>query len=306
MSEMNERFGAINPEIGGIIHLDHVNFATPDQEMATVFFINGLGLTRDPYQRADEQNMGVNVGLQQFHLPRRGEKTPPFHGMVGLVVPDLAGIKERLELLGGLGKFDGTPYSWDEQDGTVILTSPFGYRLRLHPAGSIPFLRPVGIAYVEVPVPPETADRIARFYREIVRAPVALSAIAGEKTALVTAGPHQQIRFIERALDDYNTHSMHISYYVTHYNELREAAAANGSLMGAGRGEVFFFDKIFDPDTGETIITIQNEVRSAYHPDFMRQLVNRWPIVEEPFADQSEAMKALAKNIGFIPGEKAS
>lgn len=73
MNETQGRFGAINPEIGGIVHLDHVNFETPDHDMATVFYVNGLGLTRDPYRRADETNMGINVGVQQFHLPRRGE-----------------------------------------------------------------------------------------------------------------------------------------------------------------------------------------------------------------------------------------
>lgn len=77
MNEVHERFGTTNPEIGGIVHLDHVNFETPDHEMATVFYLNGLGFTRDPYRRADEQNMGINVGLQQFHLPRRGQQTPP-------------------------------------------------------------------------------------------------------------------------------------------------------------------------------------------------------------------------------------
>ena len=302
MNELHGRFGATNPEIGAIIHLDHVNFETPDHEMATVFYINGLGLTRDPYRRADEQNMGINVGLQQFHLPRRGEQTPPFHGVVGLVVPDMAGIKERFDLLEALGKFEGTPYCRKEQDNTVLLTSPFGFRLRLHPAGSVPFLRPLGIAYVEVPVPPDTADGIARFYERVVRAPAEVGVVEGERAALIGAGPYQEMRFIERALDDHNTHSMHISYHVTNYNELREAMAAHGSLKGIGRGEVFFFDRIFDPDTDDVLFVLQNEVRSVYHPDFMRPLINRWPIVEEPFTDQTQAMKALAKDIGFMPG----
>ena len=121
MSELNGRFGVTNPEIGGIVHLDHVNFETPDHEMATVFYINGLGLTRDPYRRADEQNMGINVGLQQFHLPRRGEQTPPFYGVVGLVVPDIDGIKKRLDLLKELGKFEGTPYDWKVEENSVLL-----------------------------------------------------------------------------------------------------------------------------------------------------------------------------------------
>ena len=58
MSESPQRFGATNPEVGGIVHLDHVNFETPDHEMATVFYINALGFTRDPYRHTDEQNMG--------------------------------------------------------------------------------------------------------------------------------------------------------------------------------------------------------------------------------------------------------
>ncbi|MEM7463583.1 MAG: hypothetical protein AAF362_12995 [Pseudomonadota bacterium] len=302
MNQLSGRFGATNPEIGGIVHLDHVNFETPDHEMATIFYINGLGLTRDPYRRADEQNMGINVGLQQFHLPRRGEQTPPFHGVVGLVVPEIAGIKKRLDLLEELGKFKGTPYHWEEQNKSVLLTSPFGVQFQLHQADTIPFLRPLGIAYVDISVPPDTADGIAKFYVQIARAPVDVIDAEGSKSAVISAGPFQQIRFVERDQADYSTHSMHISYHATNYNELRESVAAHGSLMGAGQGEVFFFDKLFDPDTGDVIFTINNEVRSIYHPDFMRPLVNRWPLVDEPFTDQTEAMKALVENIGFVPG----
>ncbi len=40
------------PEVGGILHLEHVNFQVPEHDLATVFFIGGLGLTRDPYRRA--------------------------------------------------------------------------------------------------------------------------------------------------------------------------------------------------------------------------------------------------------------
>ncbi|MGI9402857.1 MAG: hypothetical protein ACR2O0_16485 [Rhizobiaceae bacterium] len=302
MNQSTGRFGASNPEIGGIVHLDHVNFETPDQEMATTFYIAGLGLTRDPYRRTDEQNMGINIGMQQFHLPRRGEQTPPFRGVVGLVIPDMNGVRKRFDLLEELKKFEGTPYRWEEEDGSALLTSPFGVQFRLHPADTIPFLRPLGIAYVDVSVPPGTADGIAKFYSRITRAPAEVFNIEGNKTAVVGAGPYQQIRFVERGLPDYSTHSMHISYHATNYNEIREMVAAHGSLMGSGQGEVFFFDKIFDPDTGEVIFAINNEVRSIYHPDFMRPLINRWPIVDEPFTDQTEAMKALVENIGFMPG----
>jgi hypothetical protein len=55
-----------HPEVGGILHLEHVNFPVADYDMATAFFMAGLGFTRDPFTRADETNMAVNVGLQQF------------------------------------------------------------------------------------------------------------------------------------------------------------------------------------------------------------------------------------------------
>lgn len=304
MSKPQRPPAASNPEVGGIVHLEHVNFETPDQEMATVFFMSGLGLTRDPYARTDETNMGVNVGLQQFHLPRRGERTPPFHGVVGLVTPDLDGVRHRLALLEKAGRFAGTPFRCDMKGNALEVMSPFGYRLRLHPAGSIAALRPLGLAYVEVPVPPGRAEAIGGFYARVTRAPVAIAERDGARTASVTMGPHQFTHFMERELDDHDPHSMHIAYYITNYNEVRDVLRGAGALVGDARGEILFFDRVFDPDTGDTLFTINNEVRSVYHPDFMRPLANRWPLVSEPFRDQTQAMAALAAEVGFVPGTR--
>lgn len=294
----------ILPEVGGILHLDHVNFQVSDHDLATVFFINGLGLTRDPYRRVDETNMGVNVGLQQFHLPRRGP-TPPLPGMIGMVVPDLAAIRARLNRLEKLGKFDGTKYAGSFGETIADITSPFGgVRLRLHAAGTLPFLRPLGIAYVDISVPPDTATSIAAFYREIFRAVTKVETVEGVTTALINAGPYQSIRFVEKELDGYDTHNFHLSFHATNYNEVRERIAASGALLGDGKGQVFFFDRIFNPDNGDTVFPLVNEVRSVYHQDFMRPLVNRWPIVDEPFSDQAEVMADLERELGFRPGNK--
>jgi len=45
-------------QVGRILHLEHFNHRVPDKDSATAFFMNGLGLTRDPCQRTDETNKG--------------------------------------------------------------------------------------------------------------------------------------------------------------------------------------------------------------------------------------------------------
>ena len=86
-----------HPEIGGIAHLEHVNFTVADYDLASVFFIAGLGFTRDPFTRTDETNMAINVGQQQYHLPRRSVGTPPMHGVIGIITPELDAVKRRFD-----------------------------------------------------------------------------------------------------------------------------------------------------------------------------------------------------------------
>src|SRR5271163_1498704 len=44
-------------DLGNIVALEHVNVFVPDQEKAALFYINGLGLTRDPYMMTGPANM---------------------------------------------------------------------------------------------------------------------------------------------------------------------------------------------------------------------------------------------------------
>ena len=62
-------------DLGNIVELGHVNNRIPDQRLATLFYIAGLGLTRDPVLMTSTDNMWVNVGKSQFHLPRAIGKT---------------------------------------------------------------------------------------------------------------------------------------------------------------------------------------------------------------------------------------
>jgi hypothetical protein len=293
------------PEIGGILGLEHFNFEGASHDLATIFFMNGLGFTRDPYRRTDETNMGVNIGMQQFHLPQRGNPTPPFFGEIGLVVPDLPVIKARLDRLAANGQFEGTPYELNVIDeSTLHVMSPFGVGLKLHAAGSLDFLRPLGIAYIDIPIKPGKAAALETFYRELVQTPTQLVDIEGEATLVVTYGPYQFIRFREREIENYHLYSFHVAYFVTNYNAYRERVIEQGALQGEGAGQVFFFEDLFDPESGEVIVKFGQEVRSIYHPDFMRPLVNRWPIIAEPFSDQREVMESLADVPGLVYGDQ--
>lgn len=280
------------PELGGIVHLEHVNFIVDDHDLVTAFFMGGLGFTRDPYKRADETNMGVNVGDQQFHLPRRGQ-TSPFPGEIGLVVPDLPGIKNRLARLQALGRFEGTPFQVSDMGNSCHVISPFGISMRLFAAGSTPSQKPLAISYVDISIPKGKAKAIVSFYRKLFNCPAIRTVIDDDVTAFVPVGPYQSLRYQERKSGPYETHDFHIAIYVTHYNELREKLTGLGDFGGDGLNQTFFFNGVFDPSSGKKVCDLQHEIRGLYHPDYMRPLINRWPMTTEPFSDQAAVMAAL-------------
>jgi hypothetical protein len=63
-----QEFDRSQEDVGNIVQLEHVNVWVPDQRLATLFYVTGLGLTRDPYLMTGIDNMWVNVGRSQFHL----------------------------------------------------------------------------------------------------------------------------------------------------------------------------------------------------------------------------------------------
>ena len=95
-------------DVGNIVLLEHVNLQVPDQPMAMLFYIVGLGLTRDPYLNVGLGNMWANIGEQQFHLPTRSAQK--ISGYIDLVMPDLEALGERLSLVEAALK--DTEFSW--------------------------------------------------------------------------------------------------------------------------------------------------------------------------------------------------
>src|SRR5256886_15778423 len=90
---MAQHYDRAAEDLGNIVMLEHVNLQIPDQATGTLFYITGLGLTRDPYMNTGLANMWINVGKSQFHLPTGDPWV--LRGAIGLVTPDRQGPLER-------------------------------------------------------------------------------------------------------------------------------------------------------------------------------------------------------------------
>ena len=292
----NKRNRPVFPEIGGIVHLEHFNHEVAEHDAATTFYIHGLGFTRDPYQRTDITNMGVNIGLEQFHLPRTGREPPPFHGEIAIVHPDLAFVRTRLAQIESEGRLAGTQFAVLADDGGgLCVRSPHGIAIRLIQAGTVPFHQPIGITHVDIPVAAGKVAGIADFFRRVMGAPVDETVVGGETAAVVTYGPFQTVRFRERRMADYGLYRFHLAYYVTGYNRVRDRVIELGlAEEGDGARQVLFFPTIFDPDSGEPVLDFIQEIRSLHHPDFMRPYTNRWPGVADQTVMPADALDRVA------------
>ena len=109
-------------DLGNILLLEHVNVRVPDQQAATLFYIAGLGLTRDPYLMVSVDNMWANAGQTQFHLPTG--KPNVLQGHVELVVPDLDALMRRLAAV--REPLAGTQFAHEMRDKHVAVTCPWG------------------------------------------------------------------------------------------------------------------------------------------------------------------------------------
>ena len=159
-------------DLGNILLLEHVNVRVPDQQAATLFYIAGLGLTRDPYLMVSVENMWANAGQTQFHLPTG--KPNVVQGHVELIVPDLDALTEGLESGRGAGAaldvmpheppvgsrrlasvrqaLAGTQFAYEVRDKHVAVTCPWGNQFRCVGPGPEWADITLGIGRVEVPV----------------------------------------------------------------------------------------------------------------------------------------------------------
>jgi hypothetical protein len=273
MDATQKTFDRAAEDLGNAIHLEHVNVTIPDQRIASLFYGAGLGLTRDPYLMVMDDNMWMNVGRSQFHLP--SGKPQVLRGKTGIVIEGREDLLKRLAAV--KPKLADTKFAFAEHNDYVQATCPWGNTIRLHEPDAARFGRiNLGIPYVEFDVPVGTAKGIAKFYRDMIDVPAEV--VNGDgTTAKVTVGKNQNLLFREtdKPLPDYDEH--HVQIYVVNFSGPHRRLGERGLVNREDNQYQYRFRDITDLDSGKLLFTIEHEVRCLTHPMFMRPLVNRNP-----------------------------
>jgi len=268
------KFDRTVEDLGNVLGLEHVNVRVPDQHLATLFYVVGLGLTRDPYLMTGVTNMWINVGRSQFHLPT-GEPQV-VRGHTGLVIPDRASLLARLESV--REPLKATKFAFRAADGCVEATCPWGNRIRIfEPGPRFGRRMQLGMPYVEFEVPRDTADGIVRFYKEIVATPAAVIEDAGSRCARVAIGPDQYLVFREGDVQHPSFDGHHIAIYISDFSGPYKKLLAKGLVSREDDQHQYRFEDIVDPQSGKLLFKIEHEVRSLHHPLYARPFVNRNP-----------------------------
>lgn len=260
-------------DVSNIVHLEHVNVTQPDQRLATLFYMAGLGGTRDPFIMVGLDNMWVNLGRSQMHLPTNAPQR--LRGTIGLVVPDLALLKKRLEKI--LPALQGTEFRFEDRGDHVSATCPWGNRFRCHAPAPEFGETELAMAYIEYEVPGGGAAGIAAFYSGIMGAPAEVISSEGAPTASVSVGRDQRLLFRETvaAIPAYDGH--HMQVYLADFSGPYKRLLERGLISRETDAHEWRFQDIVDPQTNQPLFRIEHEVRSMKHPLFGRPLVNRNP-----------------------------
>jgi hypothetical protein len=271
------RYDRTREDQSNITVLEHVNLQIGDQQLATAFYVVGLQLTRDPFLMVGLDNMWINAGRTQMHLPTQPKHVQHFRGVIGLVVPDPEAVARSLERPAPL--LATTQFSWRSSGDAVEATCPWGNRFRCHAPDAARWGQtPPGIVYHELALPPGPACALATFYRAILAAPADGGRRAdGLQTASVRVGADQCLHFAEtrEPIPPYDGH--HIAVYVADFSGPHWRMEELGLVSRESDAHEWRFIDIIDPDTKKVVYQLEHEVRSMRHPLYARPMVNRNP-----------------------------
>ena len=270
----NERYDRAAQDIGNIVNLGHVNVCIDDQHVATHYYVTGLGFTRDPFLNTGARNMWINVGMSQFHLPMGAPEV--LRGVIGLVAPDREALLERLTH--ARKALAGTKFEFRENNDCVETVCPWGNRIHMHTPDQERFGRiQLGMPYVRFDVRPGTAARIARFYREIIRAPADITKNGVGPEARVQVGEKQYLYFRETDAPERPYDRHHVQIYIADFSGPHRRLSDLGLVTAESNEYEYRFKDIIDLDSREVLFTVEHETRSKTNPMYGRPLVNRNP-----------------------------
>lgn len=269
---MIKSFDRREEDLANFVGLEHTNVMVPDQRLATLFYVVGMGFTRDPYMVPGIRNMWMNIGRTQIHLPTGKPQVIPGH--TGITMPDLKALQGRLEDV--KKELRGTKFKFKASRNRVDVTCPWGNQYRCLPPSKKFGRTTLGIRYVELDTKPGAANGIARFYREVMGARATVRK-AGGIAAHVEAGYHQSLIFREtrRKIPRFDGH--HLQVYLVDFSGPYKRLLERGLIMQESNQYQYRFKDIVDPDTGKKLHTLEHEVRSMTHPLFGRPFINRNP-----------------------------
>jgi hypothetical protein len=263
-------------DIGNSVWLEHTNTTVPDQVKAVLFYITGLGLTRDPYIMTGLENMWVNIGRSQIHMPAR-PVAQVLRGHTAIVQPDRAALLKRLEYVAP--KLAGTHFAYKDCGDYVEATCPWGNKIRVYEPDTKRFGEVIlGMPYVEFNVPPQTAEGISRFYSQVIKAPAHVVDQPEGRAARVKVGHNQHLVFRETSdpIPEYDGH--HLQIYIADFSGPHRWLKEHGLITEESDQFQYRFKDIVDPQNGAVLYRIEHEVRSITHPLYARPLVNRNPV----------------------------
>jgi len=266
-----KKYDRATQDVGNILGMEHVNVTVPDQEIASTFYISGLGFTRDPYMMIGPGNMWVNVGQQQFHLPANDPQV--FRGHIGVVVPDLDTLQTRLGRV--QKRLANTAFRWSAKRGHVAVTCPWGNQVRCYAPSPQFGSMTLGLPYIEMPVGLRTARGICQFYQEVMQTPATVIQERGTAIAQVQVGRSQTLRFRETARDIPAYDGHHIAVYIVNFSAPHKFLKRHKLITQESDDHQYRFQAIVHPKTGQVLCELEHEVRSLFHPMYERELVNR-------------------------------
>ena len=269
---MQKQFDRAAEDLGNSIHLEHVNVQVPDPHLAQLFYVAGLGLTRDPYMMAADTNMWVNAGRSQFHLPTG--KPQVVRGHTGLVIAGRAALLDRLTRVRRSSKAPNSRSA----NTTITSRRPVRGATRCASMSRTPSASDAFRSAFRMWSSMCRSAARRRSRRSIRRCWDARERPERRRHADARQmGKNQYLQFRETDAPQPEFDGHHVQMYITNFSGPYRKLKERNLISLEDNQYQYRFQDIVDLDSGKALFTVEHEVRSFTHPMCLRPLVNRNP-----------------------------